>query len=144
MSGIFRALFARRDSFRQQIQQINAIRADLAQRSDADLRSYAQRANQRLELMAAAAAAAARVLGQELFDVQLRGALTLTQGRIAEMQTGEGKTLAAVPAAICYAPGRQGAHAMTANDYLARRDAPSTRCISEYFWLSVASMPPEL
>ncbi len=144
MSGIFRALFARRDSFRQQIQQINAIRAELAQRSDADLRSYAQRANRRLELMAAAAAAAARVLGQELFDVQLRGALTLTQGRIAEMQTGEGKTLAAVPAVICYAQGRQGVHVMTVNDYLARRDAQWMRGIYEYFGLSVGYIQREM
>src|SRR5260370_8608374 len=119
MSGIFRALFARRDSFRQQIQQINAIRAELAQRSDADLRSYAQRANQRLELMAAAAAAAARALGQELFHVQLRGALTLTQAPISEMQTAEGKTLASVPAVNCYTPGRQGGHGITRHDVLA-------------------------
>jgi len=73
--------------------------------------------------MAAAAAAASRVLGQEMFDVQLRGALALARGSIAEMQTGEGKTLAAVPAVAWLARDRNGVHVMTVNDYLARRDA---------------------
>jgi preprotein translocase subunit SecA len=113
------------------------LRAELARRSDAELRAYARQATGRLELMAAAAAVAARVLGQEMFDVQLRGALALTEGRIAEMQTGEGKTLAAVPAVICYARGGQGVHVMTVNDYLARRDARWMGGIYEYFGLSV-------
>src|SRR5262249_47503313 len=63
------------------------------------------------------------VLGVDMFDVQISGALSLAQGRIAEMQTGEGKTLAAVPAAVWYARNHRGLHMMTANDYLARRDA---------------------
>src|SRR5215470_14125915 len=82
MSGFLRSLFARRDSFRQQILEINALRAELAQRSDAELRSYARSTSRRSEVMAAAAVAAARVLGQEMFDVQLRGALALTEGRM--------------------------------------------------------------
>jgi preprotein translocase subunit SecA len=58
-----------------------------------------------------------------MFDVQLMGALALTRGSIAEMQTGEGKTLAAVPAIAWLARQRQGVHVMTVNDYLAQRDA---------------------
>jgi preprotein translocase subunit SecA len=58
-----------------------------------------------------------------MFDVQLRGALALARGSIAEMQTGEGKTLAAVPAISWYACERHGVHVITANDYLAKRDA---------------------
>jgi preprotein translocase subunit SecA len=66
---------------------------------------------------------ASRKLGQDMFDVQLRGALALARGSIAEMQTGEGKTLTAVPAAAWYARAAGGVHVMTVNDYLARRDA---------------------
>jgi len=144
MSGFLRSLFARRDSFRPQILEINALRAELAQRSDTELRSYARSTSQRSEVMAAAAVAAARVLGQEMFDVQLRGALALTEGRIAEMQTGEGKTLAAVPAVICYAKSGQGVHVMTVNDYLARRDAQWMRGIYETFGLSVGYIQREM
>ena len=56
-----------------------------------------------LEFMAITATVASRILGQELYDVQLRGALALSRGRIAEMQTGEGKTLTAVPAIAWFA-----------------------------------------
>ncbi len=66
---------------------------------------------------------AERELGFTLFDVQVLGSLALTNGRIAEMQTGEGKTLAAVPAISWFARTRQGVHVMTVNDYLAARDA---------------------
>jgi preprotein translocase subunit SecA len=144
MYGFLRSLFVRRDFARRQIQEINALRAELARQSDADLRSRAQRASGRLELMATTAAVAARVLGQEMFDVQLRGALALTEGRIAEMQTGEGKTLAAVPAVVCYAQARQGVHVMTVNDYLARRDAQWMREIYQYFGLSVGYIQREM
>ena len=86
--------------------------------------------------MAAAAVAASRVLGQEMFDVQLRGALALARGSIAEMQTGEGKTLAAVPAIAWLARERKGVHVMTVNDYLARRDAALDGRTSTGFWAS--------
>ena len=59
----------------------------------------------------------------EMFDVQLQGALALGRGRVAEMQTGEGKTLACTPAVAWYAREGRGVHVMTVNDYLARRDA---------------------
>ncbi len=64
-----------------------------------------------------------RVLGFNLFDVQLQAALALADGKIVEMQTGEGKTVAAVPAIAWFARAGQGVHVLTANDYLARRDA---------------------
>jgi len=75
------------------------------------------------EAIAVAATAARRELGFELFDVQLQAALALADGKIVEMQTGEGKTVAAVPATAWLARSRQGVHVLTANDYLARRDA---------------------
>ena len=80
---------------------------------------------------------AARVLGLEMFDVQLRGALALTRGRIAEMQTGEGKTLACTPAVAWYAREGGGVHVMTVNDYLARRDAQWMGGIYQFLGFSV-------
>ncbi len=97
-----------------------------------------------IETFALAAVIAARVLGLQMFDVQMRGALALHRGRIAEMQTGEGKTLSAVPAAIWYARQRRGVHVMTANDYLARRDAAWMREIYDWFGLSVGYISQDM
>ncbi|HEY3743420.1 MAG TPA: hypothetical protein VGL53_26420 [Bryobacteraceae bacterium] len=92
-----------------------------------------------IHTIAASAAAAERILGLTMHDVQLVGALALTDGKIVEMQTGEGKTLAAVPAAAWFA--RQGTgggvHVMTVNDYLARRDARWMGPIYEALGLAV-------
>src|SRR4026208_1431627 len=74
------------------------------------------------QVVAVTAALTARVLGFGLFDVQLHAALALADGKIVEMQTGEGKTVAAVPAIAWFARSGQGVHVLTANDYLARRD----------------------
>src|SRR5580698_8945167 len=73
-----------------------------------------------------------------MFDVQILGALGLVRGHVVEMQTGEGKTLAAVPAVVWFALNRRGVHVLTANDYLARRDALWVGPIYEWFGLSVA------
>jgi preprotein translocase subunit SecA len=67
--------------------------------------------------------AARRRLGERLFDVQLMGSVVLHRGRIVEMKTGEGKTLASVPAAYLNALAGRGVHIVTVNDYLAERDA---------------------
>jgi len=64
-----------------------------------------------------------RTLGQRLFDVQLMAAIVFHQGKIAEQKTGEGKTFSAVPAMVLNALTGKGAHLVTVNDYLARRDA---------------------
>jgi preprotein translocase subunit SecA len=72
-----------------------------------------------------------------MFDVQLQGALALANGKIAEMQTGEGKTLAAVPAIVWFAREGRGVHVMTVNDYLAQRDARWMGPIYEFLGLSV-------
>jgi preprotein translocase subunit SecA len=144
MRGLLRTLFAGRNSAQKQIDDIHALRGALAQRNEQELRAYARQATGRRELMAAAAAVAARVLGQEMYQVQMRGALALTEGRLAEMQTGEGKTLAAVPAVICYARTGPGVHVMTVNDYLARRDAQWMRGIYEAFGLSVGYIQREM
>jgi preprotein translocase subunit SecA len=90
-----------------------------------------------VEVFAVTAVVAARVIGLEMFDVQIQGALALANGKIAEMQTGEGKTLAAVPAVIWLAKSGGGVHVMTVNDYLARRDAQWMGGIYEFLGLSV-------
>ncbi|HEY6253980.1 MAG TPA: hypothetical protein VI685_28830, partial [Candidatus Angelobacter sp.] len=143
MHRLWRSLF-RGSSAQSGIERINKLRARLAPLSDDDLRLFAQDNTGRLETMAAAAVVASRVLGQEMFDVQLQGALAMTEGRIAEMQTGEGKTLAAVPAVVCYARAAGSVHVMTVNDYLARRDAQWMGDIYRFFGLSVGYVQREM
>src|ERR1051325_6106372 len=99
------------DRDRPRIQRINTLRQEFASWDDARLRDAAAETRDLPEFMAIAAIAASRVLGQQMFDVQLRGALALTRGSIAEMQTGEGKTLAAVPAIAWLPRPRPRAHA---------------------------------
>jgi len=98
------------------IEQIHGIRATLTRLSDAELRAAASRTEDLPQWIALAATAALRVLGQDMYDLQLRGALALARGSIAEMQTGEGKTLAAVPAISWFAREHRGVHVMTVND----------------------------
>ena len=133
-----------------QLRAITRRRQELSGLTDDQLRSAARgmrRDADVVETFALAAAIAERVLGLHMFDVQILGALALERGHIAEMQTGEGKTLAAVPAAIWYARKGRGTHVLTANDYLARRDATWMRGIYDWFGLSVAhisqNMPAE-
>jgi preprotein translocase subunit SecA len=121
----------------KEIAAIRKRQADLAAVDDAALRRAFTESDNLLNVVAAVAVAAARVLKQEMFDVQLQGALALARGRIAEMQTGEGKTLACTPAVAWYARGGQGVHVMTVNDYLARRDARWMGGIYELLGLSV-------
>jgi preprotein translocase subunit SecA len=108
---------------RTRIRRINAMRSTFSRLDDGQLRARAQETNDLLTFLALAAVSASRVLNQNMHDVQLHGALALARGSIAEMQTGEGKTLAAVPAVAWFAKGRRGVHVITVNDYLARRDA---------------------
>ncbi|MGD0295717.1 MAG: accessory Sec system translocase SecA2 [Bryobacteraceae bacterium] len=105
--------------------------------SDDELKTAGRCATSLVEIVAVTAVVAARVLGLEMFDVQLQGALAMANGRIAEMQTGEGKTLAAVPAVIWYARQCRGVHVMTVNDYLARRDSQWMGGIYEFLGFSV-------
>lgn len=144
MHRLWRTLLGVDRATQSKIQRINHLRAELALLRDHDLRAFAQNNTGRLETMAAAAVVASRVLGQEMFDVQLQGALAMTEGRIAEMQTGEGKTLAAVPAVICYAREVKGVHVMTVNDYLARRDARWMGEIYRFFGFSVGYIQREM
>ena len=140
MRQFLRNLF--RDSAKPEsfIPFINNRRAELANSSDAELKAIPWRSLELPEVVALTAVVAERVLGLKMFDVQLKGALALTAGKIAEMQTGEGKTLAAVPAVVWFAREGAGVHVMTVNDYLARRDARWMGGIYEFLGLSVGHL----
>ncbi|MDE3199081.1 MAG: accessory Sec system translocase SecA2 [Acidobacteriota bacterium] len=141
-----RDLFAPGNRDRAAMDRMNALRPQFESLSDAELGAAALRAADPHEYVAIAASAALRVLNERMFDVQLRGALALIRGGIAEMQTGEGKTLAAVPAIAWLARSHEGVHVMTVNDYLARRDAQWMGDIFRLLGLSVGfvqqTMPP--
>jgi len=112
------------------LNQINKRRALLHLAESSQLQAIARRLRNEtfnqdslVEAMALAAEMSEQILGLRMFDVQLIGALVMADGKIAEMQTGEGKTLAAVPAVYANALAYGGVHVLTANDYLAKRDA---------------------
>jgi preprotein translocase subunit SecA len=129
MRQFLRSFFPRGSAHQTSIRNINRLRAEWAGFTDRELREICRGSTVPDEVIAVTAIVAKRVLSLDMFDVQIHGALALTQGRIVEMQTGEGKTLAAVPAIVWFAKQAggtatlQGVHVMTVNDYLARRDA---------------------
>ena len=84
--------------------------------------------------------AAKRTIGLRMFDVQLMASITLSQGKIAEQKTGEGKTLSAVPALYLHSLTGKNVHLVTVNDYLARRDAGWMGPIFHYLGLTVSSI----
>jgi preprotein translocase subunit SecA len=125
VNRFLRAFFS--DPVDNAVAAINRLRAEGLDRPGADLNS----------VIAATAVLAERTIGLRMFDVQIRGALAMANGIIAEMQTGEGKTLAAVPAVAWMAKEGLGVHVMTVNDYLARRDAAWMGPIYKALGLSV-------
>jgi preprotein translocase subunit SecA len=137
MPAWWRGWFARTESTEVTVADVRRCETSYAQLGDDELRAASRTASSLPEVVAITAVVAGRVLGLQMFDVQLQGALALTAGRIAEMQTGEGKTLAAVPAVVWCARSGEGVHVLTANDYLARRDAEWMRGIYGWFGLSV-------
>ncbi|ELT91242.1 hypothetical protein CAPTEDRAFT_50019, partial [Capitella teleta] len=116
------------------VKSINALEESLAALSDEELKAKTGEFRERFnkgetlddllpEAFAVVREAGKRVMGMRHFDVQLIGGMTLHEGHIAEMRTGEGKTLVAtLPVYLNAIPGK-GVHVVTVNDYLARRDA---------------------
>ncbi|HET6468286.1 MAG TPA: preprotein translocase subunit SecA, partial [Geminicoccaceae bacterium] len=140
---------------RRTVDEINALEAEIERLSDEQLRGRTEEFRARLEkgegvddllveTFATVREAAKRTLGQRHFDVQLIGGMVLHQGGIAEMKTGEGKTLVATLAAYLNALPRQGVHVVTVNDYLARRDAAWMGRIYQFLGLSVGCIVPNL
>ena len=119
---------------RKIVTKVNALEEGLQALSDIDLKAQTTVLRERLsqgetldqilpEAFAVVRETASRVMGMRHFDVQMIGGLTLHSGKIAEMRTGEGKTLVATLAAYLNALPADGVHVITVNDYLARRDA---------------------
>ena len=116
------------------VEQINALEPSMQKLSDEELQAKTAEFKSRLEkgetlddimheAFAVVREASTRVLGMRHFDVQLMGGVVLHQGRVAEMRTGEGKTLVATLPMYLNALSGKGAHLITVNDYLARRDS---------------------
>src|SRR5579859_8010304 len=140
-------------------EQVNSIEEDFIAMSDAELRGMTAEFRQRLadgeelddllpEAFATAREAAKRTLGQRHFDVQLMGGAALHMGNIAEMKTGEGKTLTSVLPAYLNALQGNGVHVVTVNDYLAKRDAEWMGRVHRFLGLEVGVIlaqmtPPE-
>jgi preprotein translocase subunit SecA len=130
------------------VKAINALEADLEALSDTDLAARTPSLRERLaggetlddllpEAFATVREAAKRTLKQRHFDVQLLGGIVLHRGMIAEMKTGEGKTLVATLPVYLNALPDKGVHVVTVNDYLARRDADWMGAIYRFLGLSV-------
>ena len=128
--------------------QINSIEDDFVAMSDIELRSMTDEFRQRYadgetlddllpEAFATVREAAKRTLGQRAFDVQLMGAAALHLGNIAEMKTGEGKTLTGVFPAYLNALAQDGVHVVTVNDYLAKRDSEWMGRVHRFLGLEV-------
>ena len=134
--------------FAARVPEINALEPKFAALSDAQLRDMTPAFKERLakgetledilpEAFAGVREAAKRTLGQRHFDVQLIGGMVLHYGNIAEMKTGEGKTLVATLPVYLNALAGEGVHVVTVNDYLAKRDAEWMGQIYRFLGLSV-------
>ncbi len=135
-------------SFDKTVKAINALEPELEALSDEALRARTPALRERLaagetlddilvDAFATVREAAKRTLGQRHFDVQLMGGIVLHQGMIAEMKTGEGKTLVSTLAVYLNALEGKGVHVVTVNDYLARRDSEWMGQIYRFLGLSV-------
>ncbi len=120
--------------YEQRVGRINAFEPELEHYTDAELREAADELRERaasgeslddllFECFALVREAGKRTMGMRHFDVQMIGGMVLHDGAIAEMRTGEGKTLTATLAVVLNSLGGRGVHVVTVNDYLARRDA---------------------
>ena len=142
-------------SYNSRVPAINALESKFVALTDEQLRGKTAEFRQRLEngeslddllpeAFATVREGAKRALGQRHFDVQLVGGMILHEGKIAEMKTGEGKTLVATLAAYLNAlPGR-GVHIVTVNDYLAKRDSEWMGVIYKFLGLSVGCIVHDL
>jgi preprotein translocase subunit SecA len=137
------------------VDQINALEAETKALSDEALRARTDEFRARLregaelddllpEAFATVREAAIRTLGQRHFDVQLIGGMVLHEGRIAEMKTGEGKTLVATLPVYLNALTGRGVHVVTVNDYLAKRDAAWMGAIYKFLGLTAGCIVHEL
>jgi len=153
LGAIAKALFGSQNDrllkgLQKPVAEINAFEPAISALSDEDLRAKTDAFRQRIaggeslddmlpEAFAVVREAAKRTLGQRHFDVQLVGGIVLHQGRIAEMKTGEGKTLVATLPVYLNAVSGKGVHVVTVNDYLASRDSEWMGQVYRFLGLSV-------
>ncbi len=153
MRNIFTKLFGSRNQrllreYGGYVTRANTFEPKLKPLSDEEIRAQTERLRERLaageslddllpEAFATVREAASRAIGQRHFDTQLIGGITLHQGKISEMRTGEGKTLAATLAVYLNALGGKGVHVVTVNEYLAERDANWMGTIYRFLGLTV-------
>ena len=137
------------------VDAVNGFEPNIHALTDEELRQQTERFRQRLangdklddllpEAFATVREAAIRTLGQRHYDVQLIGGIALHRGEIAEMKTGEGKTLVATLAVYLNALEGKGVHVVTVNDYLARRDADWMGQIYRFLGMTVGVIVPNL
>src|SRR3569833_2847919 len=137
------------------VDAVNGFEPNISALTDDELRQQTDRFRQRLasgeklddllpEAFATVREAAVRTLGQRHYDVQLIGGIALHRGEIAEMKPGEGKTLVATLAVYLIALEGKGAHVVTVNDYLARRDADWMGQIYRFLGMTVGVIVPNL
>ena len=140
---------------RRTVEAINGFEPTISALTDVELRNQTATFRQRLEggasldellpeAFATVREAAKRALGQRHYDVQMVGGIVLHRGEIAEMRTGEGKTLVATLATYLNALPGKGVHVVTVNDYLARRDAEWMGQVHNFLGLSVGVIVPNL
>ncbi|MBS0538679.1 MAG: preprotein translocase subunit SecA [Proteobacteria bacterium] len=141
--------------FDRPVAKINALEPEFAKLSDEALRAKTAAFRERLakgetlddllvEAFATVREGAKRALGQRHFDVQLKGGMVLHSGKIAEMKTGEGKTLVATLAVYLNALEGKGVHVVTVNDYLAKRDAEWMGRVYRFLGLTVGIIVHDL
>ncbi|KPD24187.1 preprotein translocase subunit SecA [Idiomarina zobellii] len=154
LGSLFRKVFGSRNdrilkNMQKDVDRINALEPEFEALSDAELKEKTAEFRKRLnegekldkllvEAFATVREASKRVFKMRHFDVQLIGGMVLNENRIAEMKTGEGKTLTATLTAYLNALPGKGVHIITVNDYLAKRDAEFNRPLFEFLGLSVA------
>ncbi|HEY8779384.1 MAG TPA: DEAD/DEAH box helicase, partial [Solirubrobacterales bacterium] len=138
-------------AYEKRVNTINRFEPEMELLDDSEIREHADALRERArdgeslddllpEAFALTREAARRHLGQRHFDVQLIGGMVLNDGAIAEMKTGEGKTLTATLAVFLNSLGGEGVHLVTVNDYLARRDAEWMKPIYDALGVSVAAI----
>ena len=160
LKQLFKHIFGTRNQrlikqYSRQVERINALSESYSKLSDAELKAKTQEFRDRLaagetvkdllvEAFATVRETSWRVLQMRHFDVQLIGGMVLNDGKVAEMRTGEGKTLMSTLAVYLNALSGQGVHVVTVNDYLAERDANWMRPVYEFLGLTVGINPSDI
>ena len=159
MVSILKKIFGTRNDrilkqYRKQVSKINSLEPSIQVLSDTELAAKTQEFRQRIEggaslddllpeAFAVVREAGKRVFGMRHFDVQMLGGIALHNGKIAEMRTGEGKTLMATLPVYLNALAGKGVHVVTVNDYLARRDAEWMGRLYNFLGMSVGVVVPQ-